>query len=98
MSRRSESGRRSTPDWKPGSASCGGAEVGEGMSDAEEVIAGLVEMVGALASHSSVSVVRMEVEGGSEGVGCSVGLCHWAFISSSFARILANISSVVMVA
>jgi hypothetical protein len=68
------------------------------MSDAEEVIAGLVEMVGALASRSSVSAVRMEVEGGDEGVGCSAGLCHWAFISSSFARILTNISSVVMVA
>jgi hypothetical protein len=43
-----------TPDWKPGSASCGGAEDGEGTS-AEEIVD---------ASRSSVSAVRMEVEGG----------------------------------
>jgi hypothetical protein len=43
------------------------------------------------------SAVKMEVEGGDEGDdSCSAALCHWAFISSSLARISANISSIVV--
>lgn len=76
-------------------ASISGEEVGEAKEDAGAILLGLMETLSSR-PESSMLVMEIRVDEGDADVGGFAKLDNLALISSSFSRIIANISSSVI--